>query len=112
MDQRGPADSAMAVDVAADVAVPAALSAIKLPARLTMAEASAELARLAPLLHAAPQPVLDASGLQALDTAAIALLMACQRQAQAQGRTLQVTGAPAKLGQLAQLYGVASLLGW
>ena len=85
-------------------------SPLALPARLTMGEASAELNRLLPLLHAAAEPVLDASALQALDTAALALLMACQRQAQAAGRTLRVTGAPPKLGQLARLYGVESLL--
>ncbi len=87
------------------------MTAIVLPPRLTMSEASAELARLQPLLAAADPPVLDASGLLALDTAAVALLLACQRQAAAAGRTLQVAGAPAKLGQLARLYGVESLLG-
>ncbi len=84
---------------------------IALPQRLTMSDASAELARLAPLLQAATEPVIDASPLQTLDTAAIALLLACQRQAASQGRVLRVTGAPAKLDQLAQLYGVQALLG-
>ena len=82
-----------------------------LPARLTMSEVGAELARLQPLLQADPAPVLDASGLQALDTAAIALLLACQRQAKGLGRSLQVVGAPPKLGQLARLYGVEGLAG-
>ena len=41
----------------------------------------------------------------------MALLLDCQRQAQDRGKTLRVTGAPAKLGQLARLYGVAELLG-
>ena len=109
MNQPGPAQSAIAEGQAG--AVPAMSVAIALPARLTMAQASAELARLTPLLQASPQAVLDASGLQELDTAAIALLMACQRQAQAQGRTLRVTGVPPKLVQLAQLYGVVPLLG-
>ena len=84
---------------------------IALPARLTLAEVSAELARLLPLLQAADEPVLDASALQDLDTATLALLLACQRQAQAAGRALRVTGAPAKLGQLARLYQVETLLG-
>ena len=86
-------------------------SSLALPARLTMGEAHAELSRLLPLLQVATEPVLDASALQDLDTAALALLMACQRQAQAAGRILRVTGAPPKLGQLARLYGVAPLLG-
>jgi phospholipid transport system transporter-binding protein len=84
---------------------------ISLPQRVTMAEASATLLRLQPLLAAADEPVLDASALQDLDSAAVAVLLDCQRQAHARGKTLQVTGAPAKLGQLARLYGVESLLG-
>ena len=88
-----------------------AKSMIGLPERLTMADASATLARLAPLLRAAADPVLDASALREMDTAALALLLACQRQAAGQGRRLQLTGAPPKLKQLAQLYGVDALLG-
>ena len=87
------------------------MSTLKLPPRLTRGEASAELARLQPLLLASEDAVLDASALQDLDTAAIALLLACQRQAGAAGRVLRVAGAPAKLGQLARLYGVEGLLG-
>ena len=87
------------------------MTTIALPRRLTMSEAAAEFRRLQPLLQAAAEPVLDASGLQALDTAAIALLLACQRQAAAAGRSLRVTNPPPKLGQLARLYGVEALLG-
>jgi phospholipid transport system transporter-binding protein len=87
------------------------MSTIALPARLTMSEVGAELARLQPLLAADSAPVLDASALQVLDTAAIALLLACQRQVKAAGRTLKVVGAPPKLGQLARLYGVEGLAG-
>ncbi len=89
----------------------AARPTIALPERLTMAQASATLARLAPLLKAAVEPVLDASALREMDTAALALLLACKRQAADQGRNLQLTGAPPKLRQLAQLYGVDGLLG-
>ncbi|MDT7837557.1 STAS domain-containing protein [Aquabacterium sp. OR-4] len=83
---------------------------ISLPATLTLADARATLQRLAPQLAAADAPVLDASALQVLDSAAVALLLECRRQAAARGRTLRVTGAPPKLAQLAQLYGVAELL--
>ena len=86
------------------------MSPIALPQRLTMSDAAAELARLRPLLRAAPQPVIDASSLQVLDTAALALLLDCQRMARARGQELRVTGAPPKLAQLAQLYGVEALL--
>ena len=86
-------------------------TAITLPERVTMADARATLLRLQPQLAATDQPVIDASALQDLDSAALALLLDCQRQAHAHGKTLQVTGAPAKLGQLARLYGVEALLG-
>ena len=88
------------------------MTTVALPQRLTMSEAAAELTRLQPLLQAADEPVLDASALQALDTAALALLLACQRQAAAAGgRTLRLSNPPAKLSQLARLNGMESLLG-
>jgi phospholipid transport system transporter-binding protein len=86
------------------------MTTIALPARITMSDARATLAQLQPLLLAADAPVIDASALADLDTAAIAVLLDCRRQAQAAGKTLQVVGAPAKLAQLATLYGVADLL--
>ena len=87
------------------------MSVISLPERLTMAEARATLAQLTPLLASADQPVIDASPLRELDSAAVALLLSCQREAQARGKRLRIDGAPAQLGQLAQLYGVSELLG-
>lgn len=87
------------------------MATIALPARVTMNDARATLAQLQPLLQGADAPVIDASALVDLDTAAIALLLECRRQAQARGRPLQVLGAPAKLAQLARLYGVEDLLG-
>jgi phospholipid transport system transporter-binding protein len=83
---------------------------ISLPPALTLAEASATLARLAPQLQAAEAPVLDAAALTELDTSALAVLLECGRQAAARGRTLRVAHAPAKLVQLACLYGVDGLL--
>jgi phospholipid transport system transporter-binding protein len=87
------------------------MTAIAMPARVTMSEARATLAQLRPLLQAADAPVIDASSLHELDSAAVALLLECRRQAAARGLQLQVTGAPTKLSQLAKLYGVADLLG-
>ncbi len=84
---------------------------IPLPATLTMDEASATLAALRAQLVSAPAPVLDASPLVVLDSAAVAVLLDCRRQAAAQGRTLTISGAPDKLVQLARLYGVQALLG-
>ena len=84
---------------------------IALPATVTMNDAGATRAALALQLAAAELPVIDASGLQVLDTAALAVLLDCRRQAQALGRSLRITGVPPKLLQLAQLYGVEALLG-
>jgi phospholipid transport system transporter-binding protein len=87
------------------------MATIALPARITMNDARATLAQLQAQLQAADAPVIDAAALVDLDTAAIAVLLDCQRQAQAGGKRLQLVGAPAKLGQLARLYGVEGLLG-
>ncbi len=87
------------------------MNAVALPERLTMGEARATLAQVQSALQAAQVPVIDASALRELDTAAVALLLDCQRQAHARGLTLQVVGAPPKLAQLARLYGVDGLLG-
>jgi len=87
------------------------VTTIALPARITMGDARATLALLQPQLQAADLPVIDATALVDLDTAALAVLLDSQRQAQAAGKQLQVVGAPPKLAQLASLYGVAELLG-
>jgi phospholipid transport system transporter-binding protein len=76
-----------------------------------MAEARAALADISPRLAAADAPVLDASALAELDSAALALLLECRRQVLARGAALQISGASPKLRQLAALYGVGELLG-
>jgi phospholipid transport system transporter-binding protein len=55
---------------------------------------------------------IDASALQAYDSSTIALLLQARRLAQAAraGRGFEVVGAPAKLAELARLYGVEELL--
>jgi phospholipid transport system transporter-binding protein len=53
---------------------------------------------------------VDASALRDFDTAALAVLLECSRQARAWGKGFVVRGAPAKLGELAALYGVEKLL--
>jgi len=86
---------------------------MRLPPTLTLAEARGawqqlhdESAALAgPLLH------VDASALTDFDSAALALLLQARRQAQAKALSFEVSGTPDKLVQLAQLYGVAELLG-
>ena len=83
-----------------------------LPATLTAVEARTTLRMLAQALTAEPDSgvLIDASALQEFDSAALAVLLECQRQAQAWGRPFAVRQAPAKLAALAKLYGVDALL--
>ena len=81
---------------------------MKLPAKLTLDQAAALGAAL-PADGSAW--AIDASALREFDTSALALLLQAKRLAQAAGRGFEVSGAPPKLQQLAQLYGVAELLG-
>ena len=74
-------------------------------------------ATAAPVLAAAralPLPaagVVDCGGIAAVDSAAVALLLAVKRGAAAQGVTLAFTGMPAALAALASLYDVEEMLG-
>ena len=84
---------------------------LDLPATLTHAE-SAELApRLKPLVQAEVSVVVvDASALQVFDSSALAVLLASRREALAEGKGFAVQNLPARLHQLAALYGVSELL--
>jgi phospholipid transport system transporter-binding protein len=85
---------------------------MKLPATLTLDGAAAALDRLHADAGRGPGALaIDASALTVFDTAALALLLQAKRLAQARGRAFEVRGAPPKLMQLAQLYGVRELLG-
>jgi phospholipid transport system transporter-binding protein len=81
---------------------------MKLPATLTLDQVAALGAAL-PADGSAG--AIDASALREFDTSALALLLQAKRLAQAAGRGFEVNGAPPKLQQLAQLYGVHELLG-
>ncbi len=84
---------------------------MQLPPSATLANAPALLAQLQQALANGSGPVqVDASGLQAFDTSLLALLMQAHRLSRAAGRGFGVVGAPPKLVQLAQLYGVEELL--
>ena len=54
--------------------------------------------------------VADASALSRFDSSAIAVLLACRREALALGKSFSVRGLPPRLRVLAGLYGVADLL--
>ncbi len=85
---------------------------LALPSQMTLNEASAALKVLLPAISAEPGPQvqLDASTLTHIDTATLAVLLACRRRAGALQRSFSVQHAPARLVQLAKLYGVQDLL--
>jgi len=53
---------------------------------------------------------VDGSALKHFDSSALAVLLECQRMARANGRAFAVQSLPAKLTELAKLYGVDGLL--
>jgi phospholipid transport system transporter-binding protein len=84
---------------------------LTLPSVVTHAQAL-DTARLltAKVTSDAADVVLDASALTHFDSSVLAVMLACRRDATTAGKTFAVFGLPAKLGQLAALYGVADLL--
>jgi phospholipid transport system transporter-binding protein len=95
------------------------LSTLKLPARLRMDDARAAWAQMSPALRAEAAQVLAAAGrevrlsaapLSDFDSSALSLLLSAARQCNEQGVTLKLDDAPAKLRELARVYGVAELL--
>ncbi len=82
-----------------------------LPATLTAREASDTLRMLTQAIKGqAEGVVVDASSLVQFDTAALSVLLECQRQALAWGKAFALREPPAKLTALAKLYGVDVLL--
>ena len=85
---------------------------LALPAHLTLGTAQEVLAGLSAGIAAASGPTLalDAQALTQIDTSTLAVLLECQRRAQARQLSLTVLQPPARLVELAQLYGVQDLL--
>jgi len=83
-----------------------------LPERLTHADAPACARMLAQALRsgAPAQVVADAGALQEFDSSALAVLLDCRREALSMGKTFAVARMPARLGELASVYGVSELL--
>jgi phospholipid transport system transporter-binding protein len=82
-----------------------------LPATLTAHEARDTLRMLKQSIQGQADGVeVDASGLVQFDSSALSVLLECQRQAQAWGKTFTLRDAPPKLAALAKLYGVDALL--
>ena len=83
-----------------------------LPATMTASEATDTRRLLTQALKGEPQGevVVDASNLRRFDSSAIAVLLECQRAADAWGKPFALRNAPPKLVALATLYGVDALL--
>lgn len=82
-----------------------------LPATLTAHEARDTLRMLTQAIQGQAQGVVvDASSLVHFDSSALSVLLECQRQAQAWGKTFALSQPPDKLTALAKLYGVDVLL--
>ena len=96
-----------------DTSVPAHM--LVLPTRLVHEDAQACLRMLTQGLQHGTQPkdgpvVADASALSSFDSSALAVLLACRREALAIGRSFVVRGLHPRLAGLAGLYGVSALL--
>jgi phospholipid transport system transporter-binding protein len=83
-----------------------------LPAQLTHEDAAACCRMLAQGMRSQPERmvVADAAALTKFDSSALAVLLESRREALALGKTFCVTRLPARLRDLANLYGVAELL--
>lgn len=83
-----------------------------LPAGLTQLDAVDCLAMLREVARAEEGPdwVLDAGNLSDFDSSALAVLLELRRDALRAGRRLVLRAMPARLRELAHLYGVALLL--
>jgi phospholipid transport system transporter-binding protein len=91
------------------------MTALNTPSQLThdtcpavLADWRAQIAALP--ANAASDLSLDLSALTQFDSSALAALLALKREWNGAGQTLQFNALPAKLSQLAQLYGVQDLL--
>jgi len=83
-----------------------------LPKELMQSQASACLALLEQGLRSesSPEVVVNASALIRFDSAALAVLLEFRRESLALGKRFSVRGLPARLADLATLYGIIELL--
>ena len=84
-----------------------------LPASLTLKDAQSVLESLRQSFAADGGDVwrIDAAPVTQLDTSALAVLLECSRMAAAGKRKLEIVNPPARMTDLAHLYGVDGLLG-
>jgi len=89
--------------------LPAVITHAEVPHVLSLFKQTLEQAAAQGNVDAALLTV-DGSALQHFDSSALAVLLECQRMARAKGRAFAVQSLPAKLTELARLYGVDGLL--
>ena len=84
-----------------------------LPASMTLRDAPTVLESLRQSFAADSGEVwrIDAAPVAQLDTSALAVLLECSRMAAGAKRKLEIVNAPARMSDLAHLYGVDGLLG-
>jgi len=85
---------------------------LMLPAELTHEQAAACGRMLAQALRSQADPVIvaDAGALERFDSSALAVLLDCRREALAAGKSFAIARMPARLRELASVYGVVDLL--
>ena len=88
------------------------MPALALPSLLTHDQAAVCAQTLAAGIRAevSDKVVIDGSALARFDSSALAVLLQCRREAVALGKGLTIDGLPAKLRELAALYGIQSLI--
>jgi phospholipid transport system transporter-binding protein len=88
------------------------MPALALPSLLTHDQAAACAQTLAAGIRAevSGKVVVDASALEKFDSSALAVLLECRRAAMSAGKSITILNLPAKLRELAGLYGIQSLL--
>jgi phospholipid transport system transporter-binding protein len=84
---------------------------LSLPAALTHAQATQQLAQWESLLATlGAEPVtVDCAALQHFDSAALALVLELARRARARGGSLQLRAVPQRLHDLAAVYGLDAI---
>ena len=88
------------------------IALLTLPADLRHSNAAACLAQLQSQIRSSTdkQIEIQAGALSDFDSSALAVLLGCRREAESLSKSLQFKQFPAKLRQLALLYGVSELL--
>lgn len=81
----------------------------RIQGEITLVNAASILDELKPRI-AKKIPLLDFSGVAQVDSTALALILSCMREAEQQNYRLRLSGLPASITTLADLYGVAPFL--